>query len=210
VLNLEDQTVRERVRISIGGPQIRIRLSNEYGSAPLQIGSVTVALPNDPASVKSGSIQTVTFGGHNSIAIPAGAPALSDPITFPVSQGAEISISIYFPRRVTTPTWHELALKRAVLSPRGDHTYEEKIQGGKESPRSISISAVLVPAQPAQHLIIAFGDSIVDGDGSTVDADHNSPSALIRRLGKTPQGSITHLFMASARQVTPVWSATRK
>jgi lysophospholipase L1-like esterase len=189
LLNLEDQTVRERVRISIGGSQIRLRLSNEYGSAPLLIGSVTVAIPKDPASVKSGSIQSVTFGGHNSIAIPAGAPALSDPIVFPVNQGAEISISIYFPTHVTTPTWHELALKRAVLSPRGDYTHKEKIQGGTESPRSISISAVLVPAQPAQHLIVVFGDSLVDGDGSTLDADHNWPSALIRRLGMTPQGS---------------------
>jgi len=189
VLNLEDQTVRERLRVSIGGPELRLRFSNEYGSAPLLIGSVTVALPNDPATVKPGSIQSVTFGWHSSIAIPAGAPALSDPIIFPVNQRSEISISIYFPKRVTTPTWHELALKRAVLSPPGDHTHDEKIQGGTESPRSISISAVLVPARPAQHLVVAFGDSIVDGDGSTVDADHNWPSVLVRRLGKTPQGS---------------------
>jgi lysophospholipase L1-like esterase len=51
------------------------------------------------------------------------------------------------------------------------------------------VSAVLVPAQPSQRLIVAFGDSLTDGDGSTVDADHNWPSDLIRRLGKTPEGS---------------------
>src|SRR6516162_4646463 len=50
VLNLEDQTVRERVRLSVGGAQIRIRLSNEYGSSPLALGSVTVAVPRDAAS----------------------------------------------------------------------------------------------------------------------------------------------------------------
>ena len=32
LLNIEDQTVRERVRVSIGGTRIRIRLSNEYRS----------------------------------------------------------------------------------------------------------------------------------------------------------------------------------
>ena len=48
---------------------------------------------------------------------------------------------------------------------------------------------MLVPAQPSQRLVVAFGDSIVDGDGSTVDADHNWPSDLIRRLSKTPEGS---------------------
>jgi len=189
VLSLEDQTVRERMRLSIGGAQVRIRLSNEYGSSPLLVGSVTVAVPNDPTSVRTGSIRAVTFGGRNSVTIPAGAPALSDPVAFPVAYGAEISLSLYFPKRVATPTWHELSLKRVVVSPRGDHTHEEKIQGGAESLKSILVTAVLVPAQPPHRLVVAFGDSIVDGDGSTIDADHNWPSDLIRRLGKTPEGS---------------------
>jgi lysophospholipase L1-like esterase len=189
ILNLQDQTVRERVRVSVGGSQIRIRVSNEYGSSPLVLGSVTVAVPSDPASVKSGSIQIATFGGRNSITIPAGAPALSDPVAFPVAFGAEISVSLYFPKRVTTPTWHALALKRAVVSPHGDRTHEEKIQGGTEVARLVGLSAVLVPAQRSERVVVAFGDSIVDGDGSTVEADHNWSSDLVRRLGKAPESS---------------------
>ena len=76
LLKIEDQTVRERVRVSIGGAQICLRPSNEYGSAALLIGSATVAAPNDPTNVRPGSIQTVTFGGRNSVTIPAGAPVL--------------------------------------------------------------------------------------------------------------------------------------
>jgi lysophospholipase L1-like esterase len=148
-----------------------------------------VAAPKDPASVKSGSIQAVTFGGRKSITIPAGAPAISDPVAFPVAYGTEITVSLYLPKRVTTATWHALALKRAVVSPRGDHTYDEKIQGGTEASKSMFVSAVLVPAQPSQRLVVAFGDSIIDGDGSTVDADHNWPSDLIRRIGKKPGGA---------------------
>ncbi len=83
LLKIEDQTVRERVQISIAGAQIRVRLSNEYGSAPLVVGSATVAAPNDPASVRPGSIQTVTFGRRNSVTVPAGAPVVSDPVAFP-------------------------------------------------------------------------------------------------------------------------------
>jgi lysophospholipase L1-like esterase len=189
LLNIDDQTVRERVRVSIGGTQVRIRLSNEYGSAPLLVGSATVGAPTDPTSVRPGLIQTVTFGGRNSVAIPAGAPVLSDPVAFPVTSGAEISINLYFPKRVATPTLHSLALKRAVVSQHGDHTRAEKIKGGAESESLILVSAVLVPAQPSQRLIVAFGDSITDGDRSTVDADRNWPSDLIRRLEKTPEGS---------------------
>jgi lysophospholipase L1-like esterase len=189
LLKIEDQTVRERVRVSIGGDQICIRLSNEYGSLPLPIGSVTVATPNDAASVRPGSIRSVSFGGRTSITVPAGAPVLSDPLAFPVTSGAEISISLYFPKRVATPTLHGLALKRAILSQHGDHTRAEKIEAGTVSESSILLTAVLVPAQASQGLVVALGDSVTDGDGSTMDADHNWPSDLIRRLGKTPETS---------------------
>ena len=189
MLNLEDRTVRERVRISVGGSQIRIRLSNEFGASPLVVGSLTVGVPNGAAGVKSGSIQAVTFGKSTSIAIPPGAPALSDPVAFSAANGSEISISLYIPRRVAAPTWHALALKRAVVSPKGDYSHAVEIQGGTEGSSSVFVTAVLVPARPSHRLIVAFGDSIVDGDGSTPDADRNWPSDLIRRIGKTSKAS---------------------
>lgn len=191
LLKIEDQTVRERARVSIGGAQIRVRLSNEYGSTPLSIGSVTVAVAvaNDPASVRPGSIQTVTFEGRKLVIIRAGTVVVSDPVAFPVTSGTEISVSLYFPKRVATPTLHAMALKRAVVSQHGDQTRAEKIEGGAVSRSSISVTAVLVPAQPSQRLVVAFGDSVIDGDGSTLDADRNLPSALSRRLANTPEGS---------------------
>ena len=189
ILNLHDQTVRERVRISVGGSQFRICLTNEYGSLPVVIGSVTAAVPTDAAGVKSGLIRAVSFGGRNSITIPAGAPAISDPIAMPVAYGSEISISLYFPKHVTTPTEHDLALKRAIVSARGDHTNDETIQGGTEASSLVFISAVLVPAHPLQQLVVAFGDSITDGYRSTLDADRSWPSDLVRRLASAPNSS---------------------
>ena len=189
LLNVDNQTVRERVRVSIGGNQIRLRLSNECGSSPLLIGSATVAIPTDASHVKRESIQSVTFEGHNSVTIPSGAPVLSDPIMFPVTAGTEISISIYFPKRVATPTLHAFAFKHAVISQSGDLTHAEEIEAAATSTALISLGAVLVPAQPSNRLVVAFGDSITDGDGSTVDADNNWPGNLIRRIAKTSKGS---------------------
>jgi lysophospholipase L1-like esterase len=189
LLNINNQTVRERVRVSIGGSQIRLRFSNEFGSSPLLIGAATVAIPTDPSSVKEDSIQNVTFAGRNSIEIPAGAPVLSDPLTFPATSGAEIAISIYFPKRIATPTLQAFAFKHAIVSQRGDFTHAKKFDAAAVSTASILISAVFVPAVPATRLIVAFGDSITDGDGSTVDADHDWPSDLIRRAAKTAKGS---------------------
>ncbi len=189
LLNIENQTERERVRGSVGGPQIRLRLSNEFGSAPPLIGSVTVALPNGPAGIQSASVRTVAFDSRNSVSISAGAPIFIDAIDFPVTQDTEISISLYFPKRVSSVTWHTFALKHAVVSTPGDHTRDENIQGGADSEGSLAVSAVLIPAQPWQRLIAAFGDSVVDGNGSTVDADRNWPSYLVRRLQKTSADS---------------------
>jgi lysophospholipase L1-like esterase len=110
-------------------------------------------------------------------------------VAFPVASGAEISISLYFPKRVPTPTLHALALKRAVVSQPGDHTRAEKLEAGAVSESLILLSAVLVPAQPSQRLVVAFGDSVTDGDRSAIDADRNWPSDLVRRLGKTPEYS---------------------
>ncbi|MBO0695695.1 MAG: SGNH/GDSL hydrolase family protein, partial [Verrucomicrobia bacterium] len=190
LLNIDNQTVRERVRVSVGGHQIRVRLSNEFGSSPLLIGSATVAVPTDASSVKKESIQSLTFEGHNSITIPPGAPVISDPITFPVTSGTEISISIYFPNRVTTPTLHAFAFKHAVVSQRGDFTHAEKTDAAAVSSALISATAVLVPAQASERLAVAFGDSITDGDGSTVDTDNNWPSNLIRRAAKASKSAV--------------------
>jgi lysophospholipase L1-like esterase len=189
LLSIDNQTVRERVRVSIGGSEIQLRFSNEFGSSPLVIGSATVAIPFDASSVKQESIHSVTFGGHNSIAMSSGAPVLSDQIMFPVKSGTEISVSIYFPKRLTTPTLHAFAFKHAVVSQHGDFTRAEKIEAAAVSTASISVTAVLVPAQESERLVVAFGDSITDGDGSSVDADNNWPNDLVRRAARTSNDS---------------------
>jgi lysophospholipase L1-like esterase len=189
LVNIDNQTVRERVRVSIAGSQIQLRFSNEFGSSALIIGSGTVAVPLDASSVKQESIRNVTFEGQKSVTIPAGAPVLSDPVMFPVTSGAEISISIYFPKRLTTPTLHAFAFKHAVVSKHGDFTHAEKIEAAATSTASIFVTAIFVPAQPQERLVVAFGDSITDGDGSTIDADNNWPSNLVRRAVKQLEAS---------------------
>jgi lysophospholipase L1-like esterase len=179
---LDGQTVRERVRISIGGRAVRIRLSNEFGIAPLTVGSATIALADDPAGVQPGSIRPLTFGGRSSVTIPAGAPVLSDPVTFPAAPGTEISISLFFPHPVGSPTLHSLALKRAVASPPGDFTRQPRLNAQASSESSIAITAVLVPAKPSDRLVVALGDSITDGAGSTAEADRSWPGQLAGRL----------------------------
>jgi len=184
LLRIDGQTVRQRIRVSVGGEQLRVRLSNEYGSTPLVIGSATVALPHDAASIEPRSLRSLTFARSRSVTIPPGAPVLSDPVDLSVVPGAEVSISLYFPEPVLTPTLHSLALKRAIITPRGDFTRADRIEAQAVSVSSILLSSVLVPARQGLRLVVAFGDSVTDGDASTLDADRGWPGDLARRLNK--------------------------
>jgi lysophospholipase L1-like esterase len=182
LLDIAGQTVRQRARLSIGGEQLRIQLSNEFGTTPVTIGSATVALPNSPSSIRPESLKPLTFDGRTSVTIPVGSPMLSDPVDLAVAAGAEISISLYFPERLTTPTVHPLALKQSIISARGDFTHVEQIETQAVSEASVLLTAVLVPARTDQRVVVALGDSLTDGDASTVEADRSWPSNLARRF----------------------------
>ncbi|RJU09542.1 esterase [Xanthomonas campestris] len=186
--NIDGQTVRQRVRMSIGGTQLRVRLSNELSASPLTIGSASIAVAKDASTVEPASLRQLTFGGQSSVSIPAGAPILSDPVDLQVAPGAQVGISLFFPGRVTSNTLHSLALKRAVVSTPGDHTRETSIAPAATSTSSIAISAVLVPQARAQRLLVAFGDSITDGAGSTTDADRSWPAQFAQRVAAADPG----------------------
>ncbi|MCC7411387.1 MAG: SGNH/GDSL hydrolase family protein [Gammaproteobacteria bacterium] len=181
-LTLDGQTIRERVRISVGGHLLRIRLSNEFGHQPLVIGGVTVGRPLDPATVAGNSLRQVTFSGGKSITVPPGAPIVSDAIDYPLEPGSEIAISIYLPEKVTAPTGHNLGLRTAVITPPGDFTHQAKVAIASQTESILLLSAITVPAKAGQRLVVAFGDSITDGNNSTVDGDRNWPGDFLRRL----------------------------
>ena len=181
LLAIDGQTVRQRMRVSIGGEELRVRLSNEFGAEALHIGAATVGVASDPASVRPGSIRALTFGGRPSVTIPPGAPALSDPVAFVLEPGAELSISLYFPGPVKSPTVHPIGLKRAVVTPRGNFTQDVSVQTAATSESSMVATAVLVATRAPYRLVLALGDSIADGVASSVDADRGWTSVLARR-----------------------------
>jgi lysophospholipase L1-like esterase len=193
LLHLQGQTVREQVRLSVGGSRVRIRLSNEYGATPIRIGAATANPRDDPARGRSGPIQPLRFEGRSIVTIPAGGFVLSDPVAMVAAAGSELSVSLYFPDRVETPTLHALALKDAVITPPGDETRAREVEAQAISKSWILISQILVPLHPGQRVVAAFGDSLVDGDGSTHGADHNWPSDLARRLAARPGPAVAVL-----------------
>ncbi len=174
------QTLRLVVRASIGGNRVRIRVSNEMGSTPLRIGRASIAIRSSGAAINQGSLRELRFGGQGSITIPAGAPALSDPLDLPVPAQADLAISLYLPGSVQVTTMHSAALQYSYLSPSGDYTSTISLPVSRTLSNWPFLTEVDVDA--ALPCLVALGDSITDGQGSATNANRRWPDYLARRL----------------------------
>jgi lysophospholipase L1-like esterase len=181
-VNLSDVTLRQVVRISGGGRQVRIRFTNEFGTTPLQIGGAHVGLTAPGGAIQPGSDHVLTFAGRTSAVVPAGAPMVSDPVDMPVAALSKLTISLYAPGRVETCTCHGTAVETGWTIPGDAAAAPTLTAGAAPLPVRALISAVEVGAEGPAKTIVLFGDSITDGVGSTPEADRRWPDLLAERL----------------------------
>ena len=183
-----NQTVRQTVRVSVGGQRIRIRLTNEYGTKPLVIGAARVALADEKGNIQPGTSHPVMFSGRPSVTIPAAAPFVSDPVDLPVKALGSLSISLYLPEDTGQCTCHQVGVQNAFVSDTGDFT-DKAFEPKQTLQMRAFISAVGVEAAQPARAVVILGDSISDGVGSTVDANHRWPDLLADRLDAKGGGS---------------------
>ena len=179
--SLRDQTVRQIAHVSIGGNRVRVVLSNEYGKRPLMIGAAHVAVAGQGSSIAAGSDRPLTFGGRASFTIPPGAPAVSDPVDFPVASLSNLAVSLYLPGITPLSTFHWEGVQTAYVGD-GDQTGAGEIKGTDTFKPRVFLSGIEVAAPPDARAIVTFGDSITDGADSTPDANHRWPDFLAARL----------------------------
>ncbi|MFF3846396.1 SGNH/GDSL hydrolase family protein [Streptomyces sp. NPDC002328] len=175
-----DRTLRLVVHTSAGGPRVRLRFDNTFASLPVRLGGATVAVRAEGATAAERPAR-LSFDGAPGVELPAGAQAVSDPLAFPVPAGADLLVSVHLPGPVTAAPLHGFALQRSYLSGPGDHTADAA--GTAYAPTLTTwplLTGVDVGGGPGT--VVLFGDSITDGDGSTVDADRRWPDALADRL----------------------------
>jgi hypothetical protein len=94
---LVDSTLREIVHTSIAGKELRVRFTNEFGKEALRIDAATVALSAGGSSIDPASLHNLKFGGSPSIVVPAGALAVSDPVTMDTPALADLAITFFLP-----------------------------------------------------------------------------------------------------------------
>ncbi len=181
---LSEQTVREHVRLSLGGDEIRIRLSNRFGTQSLVVGAAHIALQGSGPAIVAGSDTQVTFHGSPSVTIPPGALVVSDPVNFTVAPLQELAVSLYLPGDSGALTIHSLGVQTAYISSpgSGDLTSSATLPVAATSLSRYLLSDVEVRSRVNANAIVTFGDSITDGYCSTVDANHRWPDYLAARL----------------------------
>ena len=178
-----DRTLRLVVHTSIGGERVRIRLSNAYGRMPLHIAAAHVALRRRGAAIDAASDRALTFGGRSGIVIAPGDTVTSDPATLTLPALSDLAVSLLATGHAEAGTVHALAQQTSYVSKaHGDATRATNLPQAKAIDSWPFLTGVDVEAAQGGAAIVAFGDSWIDGDGSTPDANARWTDALAARL----------------------------
>ena len=184
---LVDSTLREIVHTSITGKSLRVRLTNEFGAAPLRIDAATIAASTGTSGIDAASLHDLTFDGSPSIVIPPGAQALTDPVAMETPASASLAISFYLPlQQISDVSVHSAAQQDNFILT-GNHVRDASFTQPVITPSWYFLKGVDVePANPHATAIVTFGDSITDGALSTENANHRWPDYLTTRLQSNP------------------------
>lgn len=180
-----DVTIRQVVRLALGGDRLRVRFSNAHGSEPMRIGRASVAV--SPSNRSPGVVRSraVTFDGRPTITIPAGADYVSDPVKLSVAALQDVAVSLYLPQPVSRQTGHPGA-RTATWIVRGDKTAAPGFEPDETIERWFFLSGIDVESGEKSGAIVVLGDSITDGFGVKGGANARWTDRLAERLQAEP------------------------
>jgi len=186
-----DQTLRLIVRPDIWGQQVRLRLSNVFGTKAVTFDDVFVGLQMGGAALVKRTNQPVTFGGKASVTVAPGSAVWSDGVQLSFVRdpaelaGRKLAISFHVAGESGPMTWHAKALNTSYVTAPGAGS-KGKLEDEAAFPYSTAswffLDAVEMMAPADRFAIVAFGDSITDGTASTMNGDDRWPDVLSRRL----------------------------
>ncbi|GGX94609.1 hypothetical protein GCM10010358_55620 [Streptomyces minutiscleroticus] len=198
-----DRTLRLVVHTSAGGPRVRLRFDNTFAGTPVRIGAATVAVRESGAAPRRAPVP-LSFRGAAGTGIPAGAQEFSDPLGFDVPADTDLLVSFHLPGTVAAAPVHSLAVQRSYVSEPGDHTADAS---GAPYTSTIATWPLLtgVDVSGGPGSVVLLGDSITDGEKSTVDASRRWPDVLSDRLRaqrEVPRYGVLNQGISANRVVT--------
>lgn len=188
ITEFKDQTVRQIVRVSIGGASLKIKFSNEFGKAPLTLNAVRVAASLGLGAIDIDTSKPVTFGGRTSVTIAPGGQVYSDRIDYPVKALSELAVSIYM-QDAAVRTGHRFSNTTSYVVS-GDATSTPTLEGAQAVASTYFMPEILTVARTKPIVVVALGDSITDTGASTKDAHKSWPDQLSTMANATFNASV--------------------
>ncbi len=182
-----NQTLRMIVHTSVAGEQVRIRLSNVFGTKSLTIGHATIGRPAGGAAIQAGSGRDIMFNGRATVTLPRGVEMRSDPVVMDLPAMVDLAVSLWIPLDSGPATYHSTSRETTYLGA-GDHASDELPSAFRDTVASwFYLSGVDVLTRHARGSVVVLGDSISDGFGAKIDANHRFPDDLAQRLAVLPE-----------------------
>jgi lysophospholipase L1-like esterase len=177
----DNVTISQVLRISEGGKKLRVKFSNRYGPAPLEIGAARIVQLDANNQEIAGTSRTLTFGGEAGAVIPRGAPFVSDAVDVDLPDLARMKVEIYLPKPTGPCTCHLTGTDELAVSPPGNFVGKPFEPVDRKQFRAF-LAGIEVDSPDALGTIVAYGDSITDGVGSTPGQNRRWPDVLADRL----------------------------
>ena len=183
----KDATIRQTLHLTLAAEEIRIKLSNEFGTSPLEITASTAALTKDnkagSADIDTDTLHKLAFKGKASVTIPSGGTVLSDPIKISTKLYQELTVSLYLEKGQVgkATTAHDSALADTWVGS-GDQTKAATLQHGNSVTHWYYVTEVQANLPKAEGALVCVGDSITDGTGSDKNGNNRWVDDLFRRM----------------------------
>ncbi len=182
---LTDNSLRQVVRVSIGGEILRVKFSNEYSKNPVIMHSVQVAASAGGNSIISSTNIELTFNGKKEVTMEPGTTVTSDPVSFDLNPRMDVTITIYFGNTSPDVTGHPGSRTTSYILA-GNNTSITDFSGSVETEHWYVINGIDVMAPSAAYCIAILGNSITDGRGSTTNMQNRWPDLLAERFLANP------------------------
>lgn len=178
---LSGNTLRQRIRVSMGGRTLRLRLSNTFGNAPLVIGAAAISTTPGGHVARATDARRLTFRGADSITIPAGQMATTDAVSFDVQPRSDLAISLHVASMPSVVTGHPGSRTTSYIVT-GNHVQAEQLANPVETDHWYIIADLEVVAAQSAATVVTLGNSITDGRGSGTNRNNRWPDNLAERL----------------------------
>jgi len=178
---LTNNTLRQIVRVSIGGKTLRVKFSNEFSPSAVTMKSVQIAVSNGGSAINVSTNKELKFNGNPEVTMVAGTTVTSDPISFKLAPSMQIAITIYFGQTSVTLTGHPGSRTTSYLLA-GNTAANVDFTGAAVIDRWYFINTIDVQAPSTAGCVAVLGNSITDGRGTTTNMQNRWTDILSERL----------------------------